>query len=228
MCSFYLTGLISSLSPSAWRMSFFMFSLSAVVWFVPYYMLVSSKPEDEPNLSEYERNLIQQERKIKYQKQLSSMLSTNSLIKIPPKLDYKQILTSPVVWSSCIAKSACALSYIIIMVKMPAYLHDVFSVSLTENGLFTALSSAGIMTSKFLCFQLSSYVLGIERFSLTAKRKFFQTIAMLTPAICLTILVLKNDSKELCIFLLVMSMFGNGEWSMSNCYGGWLWRLLYH
>lgn len=211
MCSFYLTGLISSSSPSAWRYSFYFFSLTAFVWFVPYCFFVSSKPEDDPNLSDFERNLIRQERKIKYQKQLSSILSTSALIKVPPKLNYRQILTSEVVWASCIAKSACALTYILIMVKMPAYLHTVFSVSLTENGLFTALTSAGIMTSKFLCFQLSSYVLGIERFSLTAKRKFFQTIAMLTPAVCLVILVMKNDSKELCIFLLVISMFGNGE-----------------
>ena len=94
MCSFYLTGFISSISWLGWRYSFYLFSLTAVFWAIPYFYLIHSKPEDDLNLSDYEKQLIENEKVIEYSKQSSNM------IKIPPKLDWKIILTSKPVIAS--------------------------------------------------------------------------------------------------------------------------------
>lgn len=93
---------------------------------------------------------------------------------------------------------------------MPAYLHDIFNVSIKSNGGFTALMMVGCLTSKILCFFLSSYLINLKFMSLTNLRKTFQSIAMLVPAISLFIITLKNDDKTLDIGLVILSMFGFG------------------
>ena len=93
--SFFLTGLISS-SDLGWRYSFYLFSLTALIWFIPFCYLIYSKPEEDPNLSDFERQLIENERVIEYSKEDFS----KNLIKVPPKFDWKIILTSKVVLAS--------------------------------------------------------------------------------------------------------------------------------
>ena len=95
LCSFYLTGLISS-SYLGWRHSFYIFSLTAFIWSIPYFYLVYSEPDDDPNLSDFERQLIKKDKMIEYSKEDFS----KNLIKIPPKLEWKTILTSKVVIAS--------------------------------------------------------------------------------------------------------------------------------
>lgn len=98
ICSFFLAGFICSSDLLGWRYTFYLFAIPAFVWSVPYYFLVYSKPEDDPNLSEYERRMIESSRKEANQ----HMPANEDLVRIPPKLNWAVILTSgPVIasWS---------------------------------------------------------------------------------------------------------------------------------
>ena len=95
--AFILSGLICSTSGLGWPFTFYIFAVCAIVWFVPYYFLVYSTPNEDPHLSEYEKTLIQMETMAEYANQ---DLSKRHMIKIPPKFNWKTILTSgPVIAS---------------------------------------------------------------------------------------------------------------------------------
>ena len=95
VCSFLLTGLISD--QLGWRYSFYLFAVPALLWFVPYCWLVHSRPEDDPNLSDYERKLVEAERATEYANQ---DLTKKNMVKIVPKFNWKVVLTSKPVIAS--------------------------------------------------------------------------------------------------------------------------------
>lgn len=95
--SFFLTGLICSDDHLGWRYSFYLFAVPALLWFAPYCWLVYSRPDDDPNLSEYERKLAETERTAEYANQ---DLSKKNMLKIAPKFDWKVVLTSKPVLAS--------------------------------------------------------------------------------------------------------------------------------
>lgn len=101
ICSFFLSGFICSSDLLGWRWCFYLFALPAFVWSVPYYFLVFSRPEDDPSLSDYERKMIESERK-KANSTNHELSKNENLVKVPPKLNWAVILTSgPVIasWS---------------------------------------------------------------------------------------------------------------------------------
>ena len=79
-----------------------------------------------------------------------------------------------------------------------------------ENGLYSAAPFAGILISKVLCLKLSDLLINMQVMSLTNVRKLFQSISMFTPTVCLLLLTLKNDDRDLDVLLIFIAMFGSG------------------
>lgn len=92
---------------------------------------VYSSPDKDPNLSDYERDLVEQERKAEYglDAQVSMFAqcsaineedgSMEALIVVPPKFSFKTILSSGPVWASLINKFSSGLGYYVITTKIP-------------------------------------------------------------------------------------------------------------
>lgn len=97
VCSFILTGLICSNDKLGWRYSFYLFAVPALLWFIPYCWLVYSRPDDDPNLSDYERKLVEVERSAEYSNQ---DLTKENMVRIAPKLNWMVVLTSKPVIAS--------------------------------------------------------------------------------------------------------------------------------
>lgn len=99
ICSFLAAGFVCSSDFLGWRYSFYLFAIPAILYAVPYYYLVYSSPEEDPAISEYERKLIESERK-KVDSANHDFSTNENLVRIPPKLKWKVILTSgPVIAS---------------------------------------------------------------------------------------------------------------------------------
>lgn len=88
---------------------------------------------------------------------------------------------------------------------------EVFHLPIDKNGIYSAAPFLGILLSKILCLKLSNLLINMNVMSLTNVRKFFQSICLFTPTICLIILTFKNDDKNLDIFLITFAMFGQGK-----------------
>ena len=99
ICSFLVAGFVCSSDSLGWRYTFYLFALPAVLFVIPYYFLVYSSPKEDPALSEYERKLIEIERK-QADSANHDLLANKNLVRIPPKLSWKVILTSPPVIAS--------------------------------------------------------------------------------------------------------------------------------
>ena len=95
--------------------------------------------------------------------------------------------------------------------KVPAYLQDIFNVSLASNGSFVALTVVGVLSCKLLCLKLSTFLLNHNRMSLTNFRKTFQSLSTVIPAFALFVIVLKNDDQTLATAMLFIAMFGLGR-----------------
>lgn len=85
--------------------------------FVP--IKIYSKPETDPHLSDYERNLFELERKAEYR--LEAEESSEQLVVIPPKFSFKTIFTSAPVWASLVTKFSSGLGYYVITTKIPGW-----------------------------------------------------------------------------------------------------------
>ena len=101
--------------------------------------------------------------------------------------------------------------YYIVTVKIPAYFQDVFNMPIASNGSITALAGVAILTSKFLCLKMSTFLLNRNPMSITNFRKTFQSLATLIPGLCLFAITLRNDDQVLATCLVFVAMFGAGE-----------------
>lgn len=123
---FYMSGLVSLLALFAW---------------IPY---VQSDPKDHPEVSKEELKYI-------YERGASEMEGNdhvnNNANRIRPRVPWKQILTSGPVIAIVISKFSLGWSYLMLLSKLPAYLHDVLHIAPTQvclcpqqNQLFLCLS----------------------------------------------------------------------------------------
>lgn len=140
MSTLYLSGVISSNKDLGWTYTFYLFSIVAFVWFIPYCFLVYSEPSQNPRLSNYEKKLLEQSKTIENSKNDFS----KNYVKVPPKICYKKIFTSGPVWASCIAKFTSNFGYYLLALKMSSFLKEVFNVPLAQNGLLSASQYLGI------------------------------------------------------------------------------------
>ena len=102
ICSFLIAGFVCSsdmLGPQPWKYTFYLFALPAIAYAIPYYFLVFSRPEDDPGLTDYERRLIENERR-EANSEDHELSKSENMVKIPPKIKWSVILTSPPVIAS--------------------------------------------------------------------------------------------------------------------------------
>ena len=90
MLTLFLSGLISSEPKLGWEYCFYLYSIVAFVWFVPYFFLVYSDPSQNPRVTNYERKQLEQSKTIQQSKEDFS----TKLVRVQPKLSYKKIFTS--------------------------------------------------------------------------------------------------------------------------------------
>lgn len=89
MSTLFLSGLISSEPSMGWEYCFYLYSIIAFVWFIPYCWLVYSEPSQNPRLSNYEKKLLEQSKTIEHSKEDFS----KKWVRVAPKLSYKKIFT---------------------------------------------------------------------------------------------------------------------------------------
>ena len=106
-----------------------------------------------------------------------------------------------------------------LLAKLPSYLDKVFGISVFQNGLFNAGTSLATGVSMAVCGPLSNYIIrkSSHRISKTTVRKLFQTVALLGPALCLTIITEIGCNSGAVVSLMITALFlygfmTGGEW----------------
>lgn len=106
--------------------------------------------------------------------------------------------------------------------KLPTFLNSVYHIEIIYNGFINAAASLAYGITCFLAPYICNYMIEKRWFNRSLViRKLSQTIAMITPAICLLLITIFKDENDrnIVIVLLIIAMFGygfitGGEWTM--------------
>jgi len=102
------------------------FGMFGCVWSVAWFLLCYNSPSTHPRISTVER------------KYWETMIGTTDLVAHPPT-PWREILTSVPVWALAVAFFASNWGYFTLATCLPLFMHDVFGLDMTKNGVYSAV-----------------------------------------------------------------------------------------
>ncbi len=152
-----------------WQWAFYSFGLFGVIWFVIWQYAVTSYPDNHPNISEQERELIS--------KDAAPIDATES----PP---WKVLLSSPAVWAIIVGHFCSNWGAYVLLAWLPTYVNKGLNVDFASVGIFAMFP----YIAAFLFFNVAGVIadkLALRGWQTTTIRKSMQTIGFGGPALIL-------------------------------------------
>lgn len=177
-----------------WPIVFYLSGALALLWSLIWFLFVCSNPEDHPSITEGELLLLK--------------LEKHHPKSIKPK--WLKILTSPIFLGVLMTKILYGFVFDFVSLKIPAYLQDVISLEVDENGLSFSIIMIGYMLTLFVCGSVADMLIKHSSLSTGTVRKLFQLSSGLIMSISLSIIPNLDQSKWANVFLLATVMFGYG------------------
>ncbi|KAI1304632.1 putative transporter slc-17.2 [Halotydeus destructor] len=181
-----------------WPSAFYVCGIIALVNFILCVFLVHSCPIESPYIREAE---------LRYITKGSSVAETDRQPREKPSVPWKRILTSLPVWSIVVGRFTVSFSTSIFMVKLPAYINDVFGVGTTENGEIIAAMWLSSATGALMSGYVSERLIQVGWLRRTASRKLFQCTANIGGAILVCLIPSINCNMSVLVLLLVVGNF---------------------
>ncbi|PIC28144.1 hypothetical protein B9Z55_020157 [Caenorhabditis nigoni] len=178
--------------PLGWPMAFHTYAVFGIVLCVLWYIVVHDSPcHAEDVLSKEELHYITTERSVKR----------------PPKTRWLNLAKSPVVWS--IAASSFAHNYVTVgtITYLPLYYKTILNMSLTSNGVLSALPFLLQLISKVVYVGFADIARRREWASMDTITKICNSSASFGIAICFGLLCFADCTQRgTAIFLVCMAM----------------------
>ena len=190
-------GLIHRFS---WPSVFYLFGSLGAVWFVTWQNNAHSSPQEDPSLSQRERELIE-----------ASAVSPGGTGGVP----WGRLLREPSVWAIIVCHFCHNWGTFILLTWMPTYYRDVLGFSLTDSGLFSVLPWLTMAVSANVGGWIADKLI-TRGVSVTLVRKGMQTIGFLGPALCLS--RLPHISSPSLAVACMMASQGADAFSQSGLY----------
>ncbi|CAD5230511.1 unnamed protein product [Bursaphelenchus okinawaensis] len=126
----------------------------------------------------------------------------------PPKIPYFKILTSPVVLSVAANDFSYNFSYIMFSQFLPFFFRDVMQMSLSANGISTALPFIMMIVARIPLASFADYLKHKEILSVTATCKVMQTFACLGTASMFVAIAFLVDCTTPTLAMVLLVLFG--------------------
>lgn len=107
-----------------WEMIFYAFGALGFIWAVFWYFLMKDQPDQHPNITEYEKDLISAGGGVKER---------------AATIPWKSILSSSAVWALCSMGFAVSWTLYIFLSWLPSYFADVHCLDLAGAGIYALL-----------------------------------------------------------------------------------------
>ncbi|KAG5678082.1 hypothetical protein PVAND_007784 [Polypedilum vanderplanki] len=174
-----------------WESVFYVFGAIGCLWLVLWMIIVRRSPEEDPFISEEEKNYIVKK------------LGRREDIKINPP--WKEIFKSPAVWAIVASHCAENWGFYTLLTQLPTFLSDVFNFQLQKTGFLSAVPylTMGILlgVSGYLAdwCQIKGYL------TTTQVRRYFNCLAFLAQTIfmLLAAFLLHPTTSMVCITIAV-------------------------
>ncbi|KAL8499977.1 hypothetical protein ACS0TY_019831 [Phlomoides rotata] len=183
-----------------WPSVFYSFGSLGSIWFALWLSKAHSSPNDDPNLSVEEKELI-----------LGGSVSKEPVTKIP----WMKILSKAPVWALIISHFCHNWGTFILLTWMPTYYNQVLKFNLTESGLLCVLPWLTMAVFANIGGWIADTLVS-KGFSITTVRKIMQSIGFLGPAFFLTQLT-NVKTPGLAVLCMACSQ-GSDAFSQSGLY----------
>lgn len=182
---------------------FYFFGGLGIVWFIFFSLICYSDPNSHPFISDKERDHLQRE------------LGQLERDKNMPPTPWKPILTSVPMMALVCAQIGHDWGFYIMVTDLPKYMADVLRLSISSNGLFSALPYFFMWVVSVSTGFLSDWLTVKNHLSITNCRKVFTAVAAVFPAFFII-----GASYAGCDIVLVITMFTLAMGFMGTFYPG--------
>ncbi|GBM03560.1 Sialin [Araneus ventricosus] len=193
--SFALSGIISD--TLGWPSVFYIFGILGIVWTFFWLFLVSETPELHPCITEEEIEYIRRGQ------ESSGEWKTHAV-------PWKAILSSRFVWALVITSFGQGWGFYTLLTELPTYLAQILHFDIKKNGVLSAfpylMQACLSISSSFIADSLRAS----GRFRINTIRKWFNSIAFFSPALCIVLVAYVGCQPTVIIILLAVSAGLNG------------------
>ncbi|XP_055919423.1 putative inorganic phosphate cotransporter [Eupeodes corollae] len=197
----YVTGMVAA-SDMGWPGIAYVFCGSGLVFSLIWLIFAENTPAEAKLIADAERNYI-----LTSQESLDDSQNVKKNIPIP----WKALLTSGPLISLALARVCDTWGYVTMQAQIPAYLHGVLKMDISNNALFSALPFVTMWGLSFIYMISADIVLNNKWTSLLVVRKTINTIAMWGPAaLLIAIGFLNENQRALAITFITLNVGLNG------------------
>eukprot|EP01083_Nonionella_stella_P176055 614938_1 len=193
-----------------WPNVFYLTSVSGIIWFIVWCLVVSDTPFNDGCISGKEFIYLRS----KLPPSLTNhIVCTNShydasefkdtLKEEDHKVQWKAFLTHPVAWALYVAHFSFTWSFYTLLVLLPTYLDDELGFDLSSAGSLSIIPYLGQFVVIIVGSVLIDGVIIYNIFSRTNARKIAQTVGTIIPGILLVMCGYMTDARYVVILLSV-------------------------
>ncbi|XP_069674254.1 vesicular glutamate transporter 2-like [Periplaneta americana] len=164
-----------------WPSVFYVFGTIGIIWFIIWWIIVKSGPEEDPKISPQELKYIQES------------LGTSSSSQKDLVHPWTKFLTSPPVWAIIAAHFSENWGFYTLLTQLPTFMKDTLKFELEKTGFMSALPYLVMAIILQFAGHIADWLRSRKILSTTQVRKVFncgafisQTVFMLLAAFLLT------------------------------------------
>ncbi|XP_037068933.1 vesicular glutamate transporter 3-like [Pollicipes pollicipes] len=177
----------------SWEAVFYIQGSFALVWFVFWLLLVYNGPEEHPFITAEERDFI-----------MTAIGSERSTRRLP--LPWKEILTSPPVWSLVVANFCNNWGYYTLLNDLPQYFSNVLGKDISSNAIFTSLPFLVTFIFAMAYGAFSDYLRKNNLMSINNIRRMAQFVSQTVVAVTLVCIAFLGEHETLVEVLLFIGI----------------------
>ncbi|CAL4110503.1 unnamed protein product [Meganyctiphanes norvegica] len=155
-----------SIANYGWESAFYVTGCLSLLWCIMWFAFMYNTPEEHPRISAEELEFIKQG------------TSTEGTTKAPDSIPWRDILTSPPFWGLLIAFLGLEYGFTVYVTALPTYMKNIMGLSISQNGLISALPIAVRVVCNVFTSIFSDWLLTRKYLTLKTTRKLFLSIAL--------------------------------------------------
>ncbi|KAF5284284.1 hypothetical protein FQA39_LY04577 [Lamprigera yunnana] len=190
-----ISGILIS-STGDWKIVFYFWAISAIVWFVFYIVLCYSEPAQHPNITPEEKEELLQE------------LGTAVKHKIPW---FNLVFYKPTI-ALTVGQGGHDVIFFFIVVSLPKYFKDVLKFNIKENGILSSIPYAALWTSSIITACLADCLINGNHLRVVTIRKLYTTIASVFPTIFVILAGYYGCDRNMAALMFICAMLFMGPY----------------
>ncbi|XP_017789398.1 PREDICTED: putative inorganic phosphate cotransporter isoform X2 [Habropoda laboriosa] len=196
--------LIASLG---WESVFYVTGTIGLAWSAAWFLLIFDSPSQHPRISKEERRFIEN---------AIGSTSTTKRLSVP----WKSIFLAPPVWTIVLTHGCNVFGYFTVVNQLPTYMKYILNFNIKQNGMLSSLPYLGKYIFAVTTSSVADYLFKKNRLSVTAIRKIFTTLAVLSPGLLMIIQANYGCDRVTSVSIFTIALTINGAVTagyLGNC-----------